>query len=251
MVSIISTTQDSYKGFWSSPIVDSFMDHSKPERSASRHPYPAPLTDPTTSLQSYYASDWSIPSQPPLELKLPEKGISRKRKASDDDELDMSQPFQRPRRDDATIDPQSLTAPFTTSSYAPPQYVPTAPTTTSPYSTYQPTPSLRTTPAPAPLELVTNQLPYAYVESSPSVPSSYPSQRSSITSTGSQSMAPFYGNSQSFQPAYPQTGYPQASYAPPNYPNMPYASPPYTSPTYTSPATYTSPQQPPQMGYHK
>ncbi|KAL9090963.1 MAG: hypothetical protein Q9159_001706 [Coniocarpon cinnabarinum] len=214
------------------------MDQTRPERPLSRYSsYTAPLTDPESTLQSLLPSTFPVASQHPLELKLPEAKTTRKRKASDVEDLTMQRQYQRPRRDDGTIDPQSLTTPFTTAPYV--SEYSTLPHTAPSYATWQAPPPVRTTSAPG--DSQPGQMPYSYLESSP-VPSSY-SHRSSIASTGSQSMGPVYANATPFQPSYSNLPYPSQSYGPP--PPPPQSSDYQTS---YSQSTY-QPQSYPAVSY--
>lgn len=190
------------------------MDQTKPERPSPRYTYSAPLTDPT-SLQSLLPVTFPLPTQQPLDLKLPETKVSRKRKASDVEDLGMSQPYRRPRQErseDATINPQSLTTPLASTQY---QYMDDPyggqlPVSTPPYPAWQPGPPARN----ASMTVDPYYAPPYDVESTSSW-----SHRSSVTSTASQSMAPPYAPSfqQSYGVQYPPA--PQPQHQPQMYPS--------------------------------
>ena len=207
MVSIIPTYQHTYKGFWFSPNEDPFMDQGTQGKFEHTHSKQsaAPLTDPTSFQSLHLVPDFTAPTRP-LQLKFPDVGQSRKRKASDVEDLTMSQQQNHRRRTlPQTINPSTLTS---TSSDAVPlqysavDYASQMPVSTAQYQTAWQQPQTRRDSAPPSVYPT-----YGINPTSTWYPDQSPSQRSSISmaSTGSQSMTPM-------QPFAPQMPYNSTMY---------------------------------------
>lgn len=183
MVSIIPTPHQGYK-VWFSSEVDQFMDKEKPQRPSPRQT--ASLTDPT-SLQSLLPANYPVPPRP-IQLRLPETRTSRKRKASDVEDLTMSNhPRSKSRREGdsrpETINPSETL--ITTSAYG--EFTPVT-MATSTYGFHSPQQVDRRGSAPA------TDPSYNYYTFGPVVPDSSPRQSvsstPSVTSTTSGPMVP-------------------------------------------------------------
>ena len=230
MVSIIPTTQPDYKVQWCSAMGNFFMDKGRSDQTRSTTTtttgspkHPAPLTDPT-SLQSSLPL-FPVPSQSPLDLRLPDTRLSRKRKASQIDESTMSQPpYQRIRGEEQipppTIDPSTLTTPFASPSQYSTDPYSNMPAATTSFGTWQPMPP-RVRTSSTPTESFPNQYayhPWGSISSDTSIMSQSPSHGSSATTTASQHVGMYANPMQPVYPAAPYTGPVYHHVAPPTYP---------------------------------